>query len=320
MTLALYSSSATSLFTEGKGLIQSIFNQEDVTATIYICTALQTLTWDPFATVLLPHLVPFARRHWISHSKDIIQLLDLLFQNSSSLISTISSVYVATPGLIRLHALDTSSQQAALLDDLLVSTLKQDFDWSHELSLTINQESTNLATVASICMALMSVDVSRLDDFLPTLQAMFNSLLDAYLSQMALEPVSGTLVRGEPKHILGCLLGKVLETLVVVSGRIIKKTTASLIDILDPIMSDLLPACDDNARLLEGIAAFLEELSGQELLTDQWRAAYEPLKYLLHSQDTALRTSCLRILTACEKTEKDSVRAPKTLETIANFL
>jgi hypothetical protein len=166
-----------------------------------------------------------------------------------------------------------------------------------------------MAMVASICLILMSVDVSRLDALLPTLLTLFKSLLDAYLSQMPLDQVSGTLLQGEPKHILGCLLGKVLETLVVVSGRVASKNTAtSLIDILDPVMSDLLPACDENVRLLEGIATFLEELDRQQLLKDQWTAAYEPLKDLLHSQDAALRTSCLRILAVCQKAAKDSVR------------
>jgi hypothetical protein len=311
VTLTLYSSTTTSLLTEGKELLELLFVLEKENAAIngpvYVCTALLNLQWEPFATVLLPRLVPFARFHWEEHSKVFIQLFDLLFQDSSALLSSLSSIYVTSPGLVRLHALDGGKKQAgAFLDDLLVDTLKEDFDWSRELSLTLKQESDKFPLVASTCLILSSIDVTRVD-VLPVMMTLFKSLLEAYLSQMVLDPVSETLIRGEPKHVLGSLLGKVLETTVILSGRL-PGQAETLDGLLEPIMGRLLPVCDQNIQLLEGIAAFLEAVSPQGSLEIQWKAAYEPLKQFLHSQDGALRTACLRILAACEKTTEDSVR------------
>ncbi|CAG8449551.1 3302_t:CDS:10 [Cetraspora pellucida] len=224
----------------GKGILNKIFESNDVDAVLSFCLSLANLKWEHYTQFIFPHIVRFSSNHWkVASTKITIFLAHLLFTKTISISSGAVSAFITKEGLIKFPSVSTvvkcvegdpglkTSQN--ILDEL-ISLITRDCDWASEVHKT----------------SLLDID-SSLVQYLK----FENSSIMPYLKR--------PLTHGFPCVLAQNLLGQAITTVTnlcrISSGS---NRINHLMDIWNVIVDDILIVYCTNDVILRSVAEYME--------------------------------------------------------------
>ncbi|KAF9166281.1 U3 snoRNP protein [Actinomortierella ambigua] len=312
-------------------LLDSIFQQDDVSTVFAFAISLIKLKWTHYTQILLPHLVKYCAAQWSNtNASQVLAFLATLFT---------SNILVLTPGMVsaivdenallrfpgaapaangskskkgtKAAAAATSEGKERIVDGIL-RLLRQDCDWvieAEKLSMVSLEDEAIPQLQIPIVTAALSVVPSVSLDWNATSDALVH-LIKSLLAVLSKGNQSITLqkkpfVQGSAMATLHILLGEAIEVLSIVCERAGTAGAKTLADLWAVIINDALDNYGSNEVVLRGIAKYCLVLKQSNkhsnfFKTETLRDLFPKLEKNINSLQHRRRLHTLQILSSFE--------------------
>ncbi|CAG8729797.1 33439_t:CDS:2, partial [Racocetra persica] len=262
----------------GKGILDKIFESNDVDTVLSFCLSLANLKWEHYMQIMLPYIVRFSSTYWkVASTKIIIFLAHLLFTKTISISSGAVSLFITKEGLIKFPSVsaedvkcvegDAGFKASQNIIDELINLIARDCDWASEVHKTslldLDSENTQipLLTLVSATLTIIThVSVPFLKTF-NSLLSLIKSLVQylKFENSSIIPYLKRPFTRGSPCVLAQNLLGQAITTVTnlcrISSGS---NGINYLIDIWNIIVDDVLVVYCANEIILRSVAEYME--------------------------------------------------------------